>query len=342
MPRHSTDAGRFCGLARRSAARFTSATLVLVRGAVAIAAIVACSVDPSYQGRSSSDWIGLLSDPDPAERERAAYALGRILAIQPDSRRVVGALVTAVRDTADSVREAAAGALATPGVRAEEAMPYVVELLADSAHAHVREHAAMIIGAFGARAASAVPALVRALDDPVPQVRAAAAGALRRIGPAASAAAPALGAHMNDPHVPVRLELVRSIPEIRATGSVAVRLLAPALRDPHPEVRAASARALGDVTTTADGQLDSARADAVLEVLPDLLLALDDDEPAVRGNAAFAIGQLGPRASRALDALRRLKRDDDPSVRAGAARAIASVEGRPLPPAPHQEPRPRP
>jgi HEAT repeat protein len=303
---------------------------------------MACSVDPTYQGRSSSDWIALLSDPDPAERERAAYALGRILSIQPNSRRVVAALVTALRDTADGVREAAAGALATPEVPAEEAMPYVVELLEDSAHAHVREHGAMIIGAFGARAASAVPALLSALDDSVPQVRAAAAGALRRIGPAAAAAAPALRPHMSDPHVPVRLELVRTIPEIRAAAPVSVRLLAPALRDAHPEVRAASARALGDVTTAADGQLDSARADAVLEVLPDLLRALDDDEPAVRANAAFAIGRLGPRASHALDALRRLERDDDPSVRAGAVRAIAAVEGRPLPPAPHQEPRPTP
>ena len=59
-----------------------------------VGASVACS-DPGYQGRSSSVWIDDLNDGTPNERQDAAIALGKVLELQPNSKKVVQALTAA-------------------------------------------------------------------------------------------------------------------------------------------------------------------------------------------------------------------------------------------------------
>jgi HEAT repeat protein len=302
-----------------------------VAAVISATMIVGCPADPGYGGRTSADWIRQLSDPGDAQRQRAALALGEVLELQPNSPRVVAALVRALRDTVDGVRETAGVALNAPGVRVDAAMPVLVELLVDSAHSHTREHGAMIIGAFGSRAAPAVPALVRALDDPIPEVRAAAAEAIGRVGPTAADAAAALGRHISDPSPAVRLKVVEATLNVRAPGDVALTVLTTALRDEVPPVRAAAGYAVGGMILS-NGRPDTARVDAFLAAVPDLLVALTDAEPSVRAAAAFALGQFGSRAPvSVLPALRRTAGDPDPVVRAAAEAAIATLEGRSLP-----------
>ncbi len=303
---------------------------------VAIAIVVAampvgCSADPGYDGRSSADWIRQLSGADPLDRERAALALRNVLEIQPDAPRVVDALIRALRDTVDAVRETAGVALSAPGVDVREAMPVVVELLADSAHPHTREHGAMIIGAFGSRAAPAVPALARALEDPVPEVRAAAAEAIGRIGPSGVGAAATLGRHIRDPSPSVRLKIVEATLNVRPPSGIALPVLTTALRDETPTVRAAAAYAIGGLTIT-DGRPDIARTAELLAVVPDLLASLADTNASVRAAAAFALGRFGRRVpTGVLPALQRARADSDSSVRAAASVAITSLQRRPPP-----------
>jgi epoxyqueuosine reductase len=68
------------------------------------------------------------------------------------------------------------------------------------------------------------------------------------------------------------------------------------------------------------------------EVVPALVAALDDEEPLVRGHAAWALGRIGAGPSASMDdvftiagALRqRLAVEDDPWVREELADALAS------------------
>ena len=193
---------------------------LIVAAVIGATMMFACTADPGYGGRTSADWVRQLSDPDEVQRQRAALALGEVLEIQPNSPRVVDALVRALRDTVDGVREMAGVALNAPGVRVDAAMPVLAELLADSAHSHTREHGAMIIGAFGSRAAPAVPALVRALGDPVAEVRAAAAEAIGRVGPSAAedaATLPTLRRAAGDPDPVVRAAAEAAIATLEGT-----------------------------------------------------------------------------------------------------------------------------
>lgn len=57
--------------------------------------------------------------------------------------------------------------------------------------------------------------------------------------------------------------------------------------------------------------------------VPALIGALEDDEPLVRGTAAWALGQFGERGAEALD--RRLQEEFDPEVRTEIERALADA-----------------
>ena len=145
--------------------------------------LLACSAEPSHQGRPAEEWIAQLeTSPDSLQRRAAADALGRILEIKPGSERVTTALVRALADTSDEVRLAAGTALVQdrrlPGV----AVPGLVRALADSAHEHTREHAAELLGSTtAADAGEATRGLLTALGDSDAGVRDAAVGSLAKI-----------------------------------------------------------------------------------------------------------------------------------------------------------------
>lgn len=292
--------------------------------------IGACTADPGYQGRSSRDWIRALEDPEPDTRADAANALGRVLRLQPRSPAVVAALISALGDPDDRVRVAAGMALSTEGVRAPAAVPGLVEVLRDTAHANVRSYAASILGAFGPAAVPAVPALTTALDDADPRVRAAAAAALGDIGPAAAsssrAVAPALVRLMRDPAEDVRLRALEALLRVEAPTRTLLSVLETALTDVSPAVRTRAAlilRTLGPRAASA---------------APAAARALADPEPSVRAAAASALGAMGSHAARAVGPLTAALRDPDPSVATAAAEAVAAIQGRPRPRRPPHEP----
>lgn len=62
-------------------------------------------------------------------------------------------------------------------------------------------------------------------------------------------------------------------------------------------------------------------------VIPALIGAVADSDPAVRDAAVLALLNIGPDAADAVDALNRALSDQDPIVRAHAAKALARVQG---------------
>lgn len=206
---------------------------------------LACTSDPGYKGRSSADWIGQLERGAPNARVDAAFALGHVLELQPNVRRVVRALSIAVRDTSDEVRIAAAVALRRAGERARDAVPGIAEMLKDSAHANVRRTAAVLLGDLGRYdPGRAVPPLERALADGNAEVRLAAGSALGRLGRDAGASTPALTAASADPDPGARVQAIDALSRVGFPHDTVATILQHALADSVTAVRVAAIQAI--------------------------------------------------------------------------------------------------
>jgi HEAT repeat protein len=211
-----------------------------------------------------------------------------------------------------------------------------VEVLRDPDR-NLRRAAAEGLGEIGDPQAAA--ALLVALDDEHWSVRCAAAAALGRIG--SSKAVSALAARVDDPDATVRRAAVGALGEIRDPRG-AGRLVA-ALGDPG--LQAAALEALRRLCTAALGEMERAFAAGTLDadqrrLLVDLagrfedpsarrllLAGLDDAIPAVRVEAAAALGDGGFReALRPL--LEKKASDPSPEVRQAAASALRKLQPR--------------
>jgi CubicO group peptidase (beta-lactamase class C family) len=164
--------------------------------ALLLAAALAVTAAPfaGADGIPSKEFLGALSDPEPAVRERAAIALGAggSAAIEP--------LVAALADADAFVAGAAASSLARIG---KESVPALVKAL-DAKPEAVRAGAAIALGKLGASAQPAAPALVRALADKDAYVRWCAANALAASGLASEPVLAALRESIHDADEDVR------------------------------------------------------------------------------------------------------------------------------------------
>ncbi len=115
--------------------------------------------EPFQDGRPASYWIDQLKDGDPAKRQEAAAALGRM---GPDGRNAVPALAVALKDDSELVRANAALALSKIGSESQAAVPALGEALKDAIPL-IRLEAAMALHQIGPEAEVAVPALIQAL-----------------------------------------------------------------------------------------------------------------------------------------------------------------------------------
>ena len=283
----------------------------------AMLGMLACSADPGYGGRSSSEWIGVLQDSSATARARAAHALGKVLEIRPRSPDVVRALIGALADTIDAVRMAAASALVAEGVRAEGAIPGIHAALHDTAHPMVRAHAATILGRLGTSAGEgSMPALIEALADSDARVRGAATEAIARFGRGAQHAVPALLVNLTDPAPDVRRRTLEALISIQPPVDTTVRALRGALSDSIPANRAAAAYMLGELGRNANPAFE------------ELVSALEDPAPDVRASVVSALAAIRPGDQTSLGLIRQKLQDPDARVRRHAADAIATREQR--------------
>ena len=185
--------------------------------------------------------------------------------------------------------------------------------ISETAEAEVRQ-----LGAAALTQASA------ALNDPSapPERKKAALRACALLGPVASPIIPQVSAHLRSPDYAAEAALAFSM-----MGAEAFTPLADALTSPEPEVRKESLRSIGKLQ-----QRGAVTAD---HVIPPLLDALADRDPAVRTIAATYLGIIHEHGVDVVPALAEMLKDENPEVRTATARALGSfgVDAQPAIPA---------
>lgn len=260
------------------------------------------------------DLIEALEDVDDATREEAAKALADL-----GDPNTLDELLTAIEDDYWAVRVQIGWALAKIG--GERAIDGLIVLFNDSMM-EVQAEAVLAMASIGV---GTVPKLITCLKDERWRVREQAAKSLGllkdsqavqglmivagrdRDGAVKSAAAEALGRIGDSKAVPALIKLFKDTSKIvRETagtallyiGEESIPALIETLKDPHFVVRCHGVRALGGMTT--DYQMGKAwTTDS--RVVDALILALKDDDRAVREDATIALGIIGdPKAVEGL------------------------------------------
>lgn len=275
------------------------------------------------------------------------YASEQLLEIEADITTAIPALVTALGDEDEGVRENAQNALALIG---KDAVPAVVEAL-QSDNPDVRQAATWILGEIGADAVDAIEALAATLrTETDSDVRRSVLGALSQIDGATEESLKAFVVGLEDIDPGVRADaayelgcygadfdattpaligaLADNDPRVRGSAAWALRAIGPraqpakaalisALRDSDPDIRGRAADALGSV------------GDADESVITSLTSALDDLIPQVRVSSAVALSSVGISTHKAVDVVIGALALGDPEVRARAATALGDIAADP-------------
>ena len=209
--------------------------------------------------------VGLLKNPDPDIRWRAASILG-----DGGDRQAVGPLVAALEDT--DGRVASSAALALGELRDEEAVDPLIRAYR-TGNPDLSRDSVAALGRIGSR--RAVAAIIEASGDESPDVRLSAIRAMGRIRDVR--VLPALLPFFQDPDPTVRFEAVRAVRPY--SGRKTDPLLIRALGDPDAGVRREAARQVG-----------RRRVGAAVQPLTRLF---EDPDTGVRKAAARALERIG-------------------------------------------------
>ncbi len=246
-------------------------------------------------------------------------------------RRDIRGLLEALKHEDEGVREYTAEALGNLGDRT--AVEPLCEALKDNSW-RVRMWAAWALGKL--RDEKAVDPLIKALNDDTVDVRRLAADALSGIGE--SAIAPVINVLAGeDEDLSARAEYV-----LWNIGNASILPLIKALQSGNWRVRMWSAIALGRINYKRVNdppnvildpksifcletkiELPASKRDEAQAVEP-LIKALEDNEPIVRRNVAFALGRIGDK--RAIEPLKKMLNDSDEMVRKNAEQALKIIQ----------------
>jgi HEAT repeat protein len=249
----------------------------------------AADPDPAYDGKRLSEWVKQINSSHEADRRTAEDALA---ALAGESRRVVPALLEAVRD-GEETNPSAVSALVRIG---PAAVPGITPALWDD-DPRKRLTALYVLGSMGDRARSAAGAVVVALGDGDPLIRRNAARVLGRLG--SSSAVPALLPLLDQDDREVREEACNALMGLRADARLLLPTLSSWLRSKHAEQR--------DSAAWLAGNLGAEAAPAV----PLLIDALKDGNRQLRTHAVQSLGKVGPAAKDATPALAAALKDND-------------------------------
>jgi HEAT repeat protein len=193
-------------------------------------------------------------------------------------------------------------------------MKIMAELLQDSDQS-IRVETVKKLGQLGP---DTLPLLGQALQHPDTLVRREAAAALGKLGATAEPAVPALVAALRDADSRVRMGAATALGHIGPAAQAAIPDLILALRDGNLIFCRLAAQALSLIGPSAVGPLTE---------------ALRQDDANVRREAAWALGQLGPQAQIAVQALTELlgghlaatQTANPPTADANAANVVTAV-----------------
>jgi HEAT repeat protein len=213
----------------------------------AVAALVGLPLVTELGSRRSgeAEWLAGFQDVQPDARAIAAFEAARG---EPAGPSVLRELARLLADSSDDVRREAVAALIRIGRRSDESATTVTALtdsvLFDTRDASVRLEAMQVLGALGPRGVTASLTLSRALDDPMPELRAAAVSALGRIRVSNPAIVNRVTVMLRDSAADVRAASLEAIAQLRDDEEGIMLLADAALHDSSAFVRLAAVYAL--------------------------------------------------------------------------------------------------
>ena len=248
------------------------------------------------------------SADDPKIRWRAARVLA---AIGPAAAPALGALEFALQHEKEYVRQAAMEAIGViaPGSPDAQAALRRIASDTDKKNVKLRAEALRAMGGLGKDGEDMLPVLMAGLDAAPGDVRAASVQSLVALFEHVEKE---LAKHVDDDSVRVR-DGIAQVVEVK--GEEAKRFakpLAKSLENRAPSGNSKTADALAAIGKPAVGTL---------------MKLLKSKKGPVRGEAARALGKIGPDAKRAIKQLERLTRDPDWGVQMKAQAALERIRG---------------
>ncbi|QEL20255.1 HEAT repeat domain-containing protein [Limnoglobus roseus] len=201
----------------------------------------------------------------------------------------LAALIADTQHFSPSVRLSAFRSLSKLGVVANQALPDLTNALNDE-DAKIREGAAQAIGQLGREA---MPTMVRMLTHPDKYVRRNAVWGLGKLGPQAKAVMGELCQALKDEDPRTAAGAAQAIGSMGAEAAPAVPQLAEAMRGTNIVLCRLAAKALSQIGRPS---------------LATLISHLKHHDPFVKGEAAVALGWMGPAAAAAVQPLTELLR----------------------------------
>lgn len=237
--------------------------------------------------------IQVLRVGSPRDKASAARALKQL----PDRGLVAASVLSSLLgDPAGLVRSEAARALGEIGPGAKGARPELVRALADE---EARDQAARTLVALGP---DAYPDLIAGLADPDPEVRLAVVTALEDVGRAEvspTVMVRPLLRSLEDPVAEIRGAAATALASFRRESSpeLVSALIRVARQDPDLDTRVAAIWALGSIGPLAPGPARAEAAIALAELLS------DDGPEGTCEDASAALGEFEGRAAPAISVL---------------------------------------
>lgn len=277
----------------------------------------------------------LLQDSDPGVQLRVLQALADA------GEAAVPGLIKALDN--DEVAYWACIVLRDIGPAAKDAVPALTEKLKDPRE-EIRMQAVLALGAIGEAAGSAVPQIAAALEDE--HVAPAATFVLGQLGTIPADAELVIRANTKSERPGLRTvsywALARVHPDDMELRREAVAELFARLKDENPQVRQVAARALAalppapeivvpiweDAMKDADSTTMYHALDAMATLgepaVPRLVDLLETHDQ-LRVEVTYVLGQMGPAAATATDALAKLVADEDLHLATEAALALGKI-----------------
>jgi len=314
-------------------------------------------------GEAAPALVEALRNPDKHERNFIVVALATT---GPQTREALSALLGVLRDAGSAnsqqtnykyPRASAAIALGMMGAEASDAVPTLVEILAEKGGWEFQRAAnCFALGRIGPGASNALPTLKQALQDPSPVVRTHAAKAIQAIAPLNEGVARALatsqakdvpalvctlagGAKRTNSKVIEGLRALgefsgvakpvakkgsrRAKPPVHESISLAIGYLDSLPQPPSPEEIARQEKV--GVLSNEVRQYLMALGGVQQGIAPALLEALAQGERDPRVHAIRRLAAIGPAAEEAIPALRMALADADWLVRREAYRALQRI-----------------
>jgi HEAT repeat protein len=290
-----------------------------------------------------------LDSKDAFLRTISVWALAKI---NPNDKaiveRAVKMLVASLKDENPRVRATAARGLHELNLPSETIIPVFTEMLKDKDPV-VRGN---VIDALTTLQEKITPGLSRGLEND--ETQSIAVGVIRRLGPKAKALVPALVKELSDANSDHRQEVGFALAAIGPDAKEAVPQLIKALQDSEPKVQYTACYALGKIGPGATDAIaalqETAKSsedkflkvtslwallkikptDAPLKALamPLLIKALEEsDRDLVKVEVANTLGEIGPPAIVAIEALQKAaKESSSAEVREAATEAIKKIK----------------